>query len=65
MRDVCTETGDVYPYNPEHKIGTCSRCGEEMIYNIPRMGPNGGFVHKGTVKLMCDDSEVVSRIYGI
>jgi hypothetical protein len=46
-----------FPYNPEHPIGTCARCGQEMIYNVPRMGPNGGFVHKASGKLMCDDLE--------
>ncbi len=34
-----------FPYNPAHKIGTCGNCGGEMTYNVPRMGPDGGFIH--------------------
>ncbi len=42
-----------YPHNPNHKIGTCSECGEEMVYNVPRLGANGGFIHKETGGLSC------------
>ncbi len=34
-----------YPHNLEHPIGTCADCGKEMRYNVPRLGPGGGFVH--------------------
>ncbi len=34
-----------YPHNPAHQIGTCGTCGGEMRYNVPRLGPDGGFVH--------------------
>lgn len=46
-----------YPHNPDHPIGTCVKCGEEMVYNVPRMGPNGGFIHKATGKYECSPSE--------
>jgi hypothetical protein len=42
-----------YPWNPKHPIGTCADCGKEMVYNVPRMGPDGGFVHKDTGSLTC------------
>ncbi len=42
-----------FTWNPNHSIGTCARCGDEMIYNVPRMGPAGGFIHKSTHDLMC------------
>lgn len=47
-----TVTSD-FPYNPEHAVGTCSKCGKEMVYNVPRMGPDGGFVHKEAGLLQC------------
>src|ERR1035437_7679679 len=43
-----------YGYNPAHIIATCGDCGAEMVYNVPRMGPGGGFVHKATGKLQCE-----------
>lgn len=41
-------------HNPAHAIGTCGKCGEEMVYNVPRLGPDGGYVHKATGKLQCE-----------
>lgn len=43
----------MYTHNPAHLIGTCADCGEEMIHNVPRMGPDGGFVHKATGYVLC------------
>lgn len=34
-------------------IGTCGHCGAEMRYNVPRLGPNGGYVHKATGRFDC------------
>jgi hypothetical protein len=48
-----TCSAKTYPHNPSHPIGTCTKCGGEMVYNVPRMGPNGGFVHKATGRLVC------------
>lgn len=45
----------VFPWNPAHKAGTCGRCGKEMAWNVPRLGPDGGFVHKDTGQPGCDD----------
>ena len=42
-----------YSHNPNYKIGTCLECGEEMVYNVPRLGANGGFIHKETKGLGC------------
>ncbi len=42
-----------FPWNPRHPIGTCQQCGGEMVYNVPRLGPDGGYVHKETGKLLC------------
>lgn len=44
-----------FGWNPAHAVGTCSRCGEEMTWNVPRLGPDGGFIHKETGKLQCAD----------
>ena len=35
---------------------TCGKCGAEMTYNVPRLGPNGGFVHKATGRLECSNA---------
>lgn len=42
-----------YPHNPKHVCGTCSACGEEMVWNVPRLGPVGGFIHKATNSFSC------------
>jgi len=44
----------LFPYNPEHAVGTCAKCGREMIYNVPRLGPGGGFIHKTTMSFDCE-----------
>lgn len=31
----------------------CSSCGKPMRYNVPRLGPDGGFVHAATGSLSC------------
>jgi len=43
-----------FGWNPAHPIGTCTKCGAEMIYNVPRLGPDGGFVHVATGSPLCD-----------
>lgn len=42
---------------------TCMKCGKPMRYNVPRMGPSGGFVHVHSGSLVCDDekAELLSR----
>lgn len=47
--------GPTYHYNPAH-LATCGGCGKEMAYNVPRLGPDGGFVHKDTGKLLCENN---------
>lgn len=42
-----------FKYNPAHEIGTCAKCGKEMIYNVPRLGAAGGFIHKDTRDFEC------------
>lgn len=42
-----------FPYNPAHSIGTCAKCGKEMTFNVPRLGLEGGFVHKDTGEFLC------------
>ena len=32
---------------------TCARCGEEMRYNVPRMGAAGGFIHASGSGFLC------------
>lgn len=48
-----------FPWNPAHKIGTCARCGEEMVLNVPRMGAAGGFIHKATRDFACMDGKLL------
>ncbi len=43
----------MYSYNPDHPIATCADCGGEMVHNVPRLGPDGGYVHKATGQLQC------------
>jgi hypothetical protein len=43
----------MFGWNPSHPIGTCALCGEELVYNVPRLGPKGGYVHKNTRSLTC------------
>lgn len=55
-----------FEWNPRHSIGTCTQCGEEVVYNVPRMGPDGGFVHAKTGRMQCgplDDQSVVIAPY--
>jgi hypothetical protein len=33
----------------------CSNCGKPMRFNVPRMGPDGGYVHADTGLLTCGD----------
>jgi hypothetical protein len=47
-----------YPWNPAHPVGTCAKCGAEMAYNVPRTGPNGGYVHKETGKPICRENQM-------
>ncbi len=35
----------MYPHNPDHKVGTCGKCGKEARHNVPRLGEAGGFTH--------------------
>lgn len=32
---------------------TCAKCGRAMRFNVPRLGPNGGFVHSETGDFLC------------
>lgn len=33
---------------------TCSKCGKLVCFNVPRLGPDGGFVHYDTGELLCE-----------
>lgn len=35
---------------------TCSKCGKPMRFNVPRLGPDGGFVHADNGQLLCIES---------
>lgn len=40
--------------SPDKSTGTwCMDCGDAMRHNVPRMGPEGGWVHKSTGSLLC------------
>jgi len=51
--EVAKRIVDVYLSIVSHPIGTCMQCGKEMAYNVPRLGANGGFVHKDSGSLSC------------
>jgi hypothetical protein len=44
-------------YNPSQTVGTCSKCGEEMLFTVPRIGRDGGYIHKSTGKFLCKDEK--------
>lgn len=46
-----------HPHNPNHPVGTCAKCGAEMTYNVPRIGPAGGYIHKATASFDCGEPE--------
>ena len=56
-----SEIENKYQYNPDHAVGTCGKCGKEMIYNVPRLGSAGGYIHKETNKLECKQDENEKR----
>ena len=35
---------------------TCTGCGKEMRLNVPRLGPDAGFVHKDTGNVWCENA---------
>jgi len=47
----------------------CGACGKEMKFNVPRIGPAGGYVHAETGKLSCgeqmDHGQLLSQAYDI
>jgi hypothetical protein len=45
-----------FPHNPAHTSGTCCNCGKELVFNVPRMGEAGGFIHKDTYEFICPES---------
>jgi hypothetical protein len=53
-----------HKHDPVHPIGTCADCGGEMVYNVPRMGPDGGYVHKNTGRYDCGGSQAVGASTG-
>lgn len=63
QQNECKEPDSItigFAHNPNHPIGTCCTCGEEMIYNAPRLGPDGGYVHKSTSGFICSPKEVLA-----
>jgi hypothetical protein len=50
-------------YNPDHKTGTCLKCGEEMEFNVPRLGHDGGYVHKDTGSFICNDAKRLEKYW--
>lgn len=53
--------GSAFGWNPAHPVGTCAQCGREMRYNVPRLGPGGGYVHADTGRLDCELVALVDR----
>ena len=59
---MSTEPETPFKWNPAHPIGTCGRCGAEMRYNVPRLGPDGGFVHAANGGLDCFANDLTIKI---
>ena len=55
VNDKLNKVIHTFKYNPDHTIGTCSKCGEEMLFNVPRIGRDGGYIHKSTGKFSCKE----------
>ena len=56
---VVVEASDTTAAHPDKSTGYwCGRCGHAMIFNVPRMGPDGGFVHADTHFLECADGKL-------
>lgn len=34
----------------------CEHCGKEVVYNVPRIGASGGFIHKETCSFLCSQN---------
>lgn len=51
----------LFEWNPSHQCGTCAFCGGEMAYNVPRLGPNGGFIHRDTGDFLCKPKTSIRR----
>ena len=45
--------GTPLPRSAGSALPRCAYCGEEMRYNVPRLGPDGGYVHAETGSLLC------------
>lgn len=54
-QDSITQTKEPKTMSTEQNTQrpTCAGCGREMIFNVPRMGPAGGYVHADSGKLLC------------
>lgn len=39
----------------------CCDCGKEMRFNVPRLGPGGGYVHAHTGFLVCQKNDLADR----
>ena len=39
--------------------GICQDCGQAMVYNVPRLGPTGGFVHERTRNFGCEANKTL------
>lgn len=37
-----------------NSVGSCGHCGQEMAYNIPRLGISSGFIHKESREYQCE-----------
>lgn len=55
-------TSQAFARNPAHTVGTCAKCGAEMRYNVPRLGPDGGYVHAANGGLDCFANELTIQI---
>ena len=56
-----TKSGEKIP-SINSQIPTCDTCGEEMKYNVPRLGPNGGFIHSKTNDILCSPNITTGKL---
>jgi hypothetical protein len=35
------------------ELATCVKCGAAMVFNVPRLGPSGGYIHAQARSFLC------------
>lgn len=49
----------------EVEFNTCGYCRKPMRFNVPHLGPNGGYCHAITGKLGCETEDLTQAIIAL